>query len=34
MKISWFVVLAMLASGAPVTAQKYRDSDGKVRIAW
>jgi arginase len=33
MKTSWFVVLAVLASGAPVTAQKYRDSDGKIRVA-
>ena len=33
MKVSWLVVLAFVASGSPVTAQKYRDSDGRVRIA-
>ncbi len=33
MRVSWWVVLAVLLSGGPATAQKYRDPDGKVRIA-
>jgi arginase len=33
MKSPWFVALALLASGATVSAQKYRDSDGKLKVA-
>ena len=33
MKSWWLVVFAVLASGAPVSAQKYRDPDGKIKVA-
>lgn len=33
MKSGWVFVLALFVSGAPASAQKYRDSDGKLKVA-
>ncbi|MGH9321381.1 MAG: arginase family protein, partial [Vicinamibacteria bacterium] len=33
MKSWWIVLSALFLAGAPASAQKYRDADGKVRIA-
>jgi hypothetical protein len=33
MKTSWIVILAAFSSGTPASAQKYRDTDGKIKVA-
>lgn len=33
MRATWIVILAALCSGVPASAQKYRDTDGKIKVA-